>query len=392
MAAAALFLEIRQRSQSGLLIIRELKPERWPVDITVMPSSIELKMDEDCKVFNLPREVRVVPPSCRGLQYVPGDGLHMRLLVQAGLNTKVLPAVGESLKPKKSCTFYCQSCGQSIISNQTFLRVLSLPSEDWNDLVDEWCCHPSPFNDSMLHPQNGDCFLGPNYLLVDSGSISAGSGLEILDTDSQDAASNSSSSISNSKGNSRVICKRCKTLLGEVMPSGVTKYYFTELLIQPSEDSFPLIPRSAYIQSALAHSLIDLSSTRSTFRFSIRGTDGASYILIWLLNSDTFLVESAGNMAPSKVFTLLEFGMSSDSRPSEIWKAVKVLYHPCVKSRNKELIDAWGNDAGVRTLIFPPRTCLELLLMLSQSNVSLPPSLRWMNSFQHENTVYYSWH
>lgn len=52
-----------------------------------MQSLIKIQKGEDCKSINLPPEVRLVPSSCRGLQYVPGDGLHVRLLVQADLNT-----------------------------------------------------------------------------------------------------------------------------------------------------------------------------------------------------------------------------------------------------------------------------------------------------------------
>lgn len=65
----------------------ELNLESWPVDITLMPSLIELKSDKACKAFGLPPEVSIVPSSCRGLQYQPGEGLHMRLLVQADFST-----------------------------------------------------------------------------------------------------------------------------------------------------------------------------------------------------------------------------------------------------------------------------------------------------------------
>ncbi|XP_077161957.1 E3 ubiquitin-protein ligase E3D isoform X2 [Paroedura picta] len=380
--AAAVFLEIRRRMQSGLLIIRTSKLESRIMDIAVNPSSIEIKNSEDCWMLNLPPEVRIVPSSCRGLQYVPGDGLHVRLLIQAGLNTKLIPTVEDSLKSKKSCTFYCQYCGESIIKDRTFLRVLSLPGENWSDLVETWCCHPNPFNSKRLHPQNDDCFLGHNYFLVNSGSESPVSPSDLLQSPSQSAAPGNSSSVLNSKANSKVICKRCKTLLGEALPTGVTKYYFTELLVQPSEESFNIIPRSLFIQSVVAQCLLELSSTRSTFRFSIQGTEGTIYLLVWLLNSDTLLVESSGNSASNNGFTLFDYGVMSHSGPSEIRNAVKVLYHPCLKSRNKDLVDAWENDFGVHPLTFPSKTCLELILIMAQSNASLPPSLRCMNSFE----------
>ncbi|XP_066465940.1 E3 ubiquitin-protein ligase E3D isoform X2 [Tiliqua scincoides] len=347
-----------------------------------MPSLIEIKNGQDCKKISLPPEVSLVPSSCRGLQYVPGDGLHLRLLVQASSHAKLVSAVSDSLKSKRSCTFYCQSCGETVINNRAFLRVLSLPSENWSDLVDEWCCHPNPFNQNMLHPQNEDCFLGHGYFLLSSGNTLTEPESEILPSKSQDAPSESSGSVLNSKTNSRVICKRCKTLLGEVLSSGVTKFYFTELFVQPSEDTFNMIPRSLFIQSVVAQCLVELSTTRSTFRFSIQGLDGTVYILVWLLNSDTLLVESLGSVSCSNSSNLFGCGMSTNMRSSEIKNAIKVLFLPCLKSRNKDLVDAWENDIGVHPLTFPSKTCLELLLILSQSNASLPPSLRWMNSFQ----------
>ncbi|ETE71486.1 Ubiquitin-conjugating enzyme E2C-binding protein, partial [Ophiophagus hannah] len=312
----------------------ELNPESWPVDITLMPSLIELKSEKACRAFGLPPEVRIVPSTCRGLQYQPGEGLHMRLLVQADFSTKLTPAVGNGLKSKQSCTFFCQRCGESVINNRTFLRVLSLPFENWSDLVDEWCCHPNPFNDSLLHPQIDDCFLGHNYLLINSRTELSGT----ESGKSEDEWTTSSESVLNSQANGKIICKRCKTLLGEAMPSGVIKYYFTELLVQPSEDSFCIIPRSSFIQTVVAKCFMELTFSRSTFRFSIQGMDGTVYILV-----------------------------------------TEFLFH-------SSLVDAWREDIGVSPLTFPSKTCLELLLILSQSNALLPPSLRWMNSFQVSKT------
>ncbi|KAL8186203.1 UNVERIFIED_CONTAM: hypothetical protein K2H54_066072 [Gekko kuhli] len=88
--------------------------------------------------------------------------------------------------------------------------------------------------------------------------------------------------------------------------------------------------------SVVAQCLLELSSTRSTFRFSIQGTEGTIYILMWLLNSDTLLAESSGNSASNNGFTFFEHGVMSNSEPSEIRNAIKVLYHPCLKRRNKE--------------------------------------------------------
>ncbi|KFP52114.1 E3 ubiquitin-protein ligase E3D, partial [Cathartes aura] len=194
-----------------------------------------------------------------------------------------------------------------------FLRVLPLPSENWSALVEEWCCHPNPFARSTLHPQHDDCFLGDTFFLLNSGNESH-----------------------KSKENTRVICKRCKTMLGETVSSDTIKYYVTEVIIRPSEGSFSPTPRSQFVQSMIAQCLVELSSAKSTFRFTIKGDNGKIYILIWLLNSDTLLVESLGSSCSHSVFTLFGDIFMPSSGPVGTWNAVKVLYQPCIKSRNKE--------------------------------------------------------
>ncbi|NXP84389.1 UBE3D ligase, partial [Passerina amoena] len=249
-----------------------------------------------------------------------------------------------------------------------FLRVLPLPSENWNDLVEEWCCHPNPFARRTLHPQHGDCFVGDTFLLLNSRNES-----HVPESPK-------------SKENTRVICKRCKTMLGETVSSGTIKYYVTEVVIQSAEGGFSPTPRSQFVQSIVAQCLLELSSAKSTFRFTIKGDNGKTYILIWLLNSDTLLVESLGSSSSHSDFTLFGDILTLSSGPVGSWNALKVLYQPCIQCRNKELADAWEDDMGVHPLKFPSETCLELLLILGLSTTSLPPSLRCMNSFQVRNS------
>ncbi|NXI72334.1 UBE3D ligase, partial [Anseranas semipalmata] len=331
-----------------------------PADIGVTAGRLEVRSGGACVAVALPPGVSLAPSSCRGLRRLPGDGLHLRLRLRAAPGgAELVYNLRESLKPQKNYIFYCQSCGDVIVKERKFLRVLPLPSENWSALVEEWCCHPNPFARSTLHPQRDDCFLGDTFFLLNSGIESH-----------------------KSKENSRVICKRCKTMLGETISSDTIKYYVTEVIIQPSEGSFSTIPRSQFIQSMVAQCLVELSSAKSTFRFTIKGDDGKIYILIWLLNSDTLLVESLGSSSSHSVFTLFGDIFMPNSGRVGTWNAVKVLYQPCIKSRNKELADAWENDFGVHPLKLPSETCLELLLILGLSTTSLPPSLRCMNSFQ----------
>lgn len=328
------------------------------LDFTVTPTSLLLRTPDRCTEIRLPAGVRLVPSSCRGLQYIGGDGLHLRLQAQAESSPQLMPVFNRSLQAQARCTFYCQSCGDVTIKDRKLLRVLPLPSENWAALVGEWCCHPDPFANKPLHPRENDCFLGDSFFLVNLRS----------DVEQEP------------KANTKVICKRCKVILGETISSETTKFYMTEIIIQPSERSFPNIPRSQFVQSVVAQCLVELSSTRSTFRFTVQGQDGKVYILLWILNSDSLVIEPLRRSGCVRKFPLLEDTSETDS--SSACNAIKLLYQPCIKSRNEELASSWESDISVHPLTLPSATCLELLLILSRSNASLPLSLRQMNSFQ----------
>lgn len=328
------------------------------MDLTVRPFSLRLATSEGCTEIRLPAEVRLVPSSCRGLQYVAGDGLHLRLQAQAEFSTKPISIFNRSSEAQECCTFYCQSCGEVIIKDRRLLRVLPLPSDNWGALVEDWCCHPDPFANKPLHPKENDCFIGDSFFLVNLRS----------------------NLWQEPKANTKVICKRCKVVLGATVSSETTKFYMTEVIIQPSERSFSIIPRSQFVQSVVAECLVELASARSTFRYTIQGQDGKVYILLWLLNLDSLVAESLKCSKQIKKFPLFEDTLKSDSSSS--CNAVKVLYQPCIKSRNEKLASLWEGDISVHSLTLPSATCLELLLILSRSNAMLPPSLRQMNSFQ----------
>ncbi|XP_030054934.1 E3 ubiquitin-protein ligase E3D isoform X2 [Microcaecilia unicolor] len=329
------FLEVRRESQSALLILGCQLEEHLPVDISVTPTLLEVKAAEHCETIDLPVGVRIAPSSCRGLQYVSGDGLHMRLRVQVDISTKLVPAWNSSLQAQKCCVFYCQSCGDNIMKERVFLRVLPLPNENWSSLVEEWCCHPDPFANRVLQPCHDDCFLGDTYLLVNASNESCVPETKGDQPESSHPTLTNNSTLK-SKENTRVTCKRCKAILGERVSSETVKYYITEIMVQPAVNDIKMIPRSQFLESVISQHLVAFTSTRCTFRFCLQGHDGKTYILLWLLNSDTLLVESTRKSSSGSDFTLFENSSTSKPRSLEANNAIKILYHPCTKFCNKE--------------------------------------------------------
>ncbi|KAM4692733.1 E3 ubiquitin-protein ligase E3D [Discoglossus pictus] len=370
-------LEIRRSMHSGTLILGGLEDRRFPVDVSVNSSSIEIQSPEGCERIRLPEEVKLVPSSCRYLQHIPGEGLHVRLQVQVDCNTEIVPTLKEILKAGKKYNFYCQSCGELIIREQQFLRVLPLPSENWSSLVEEWCCHADPFANRNCLPKVNDCFLGDTFLLVNKANLSDPPG----ETNEKSSASHSVDvNVSKSKENTKVICKRCKAILGETVSSDAVKYYITEVMIQPSCQEFNIISRAQFVESIIVQLLMEFSVSRSTFRFCVQGQDGKLFLLLWLLNVDTLLLESARSSGKTSSFTDNTPALSSESTQAK--NVARVLYVPCTENRNKELVNKWLNETGAQTLTLPSNTCLELALLLSLSNACLPLSLRFMNNWQ----------
>ncbi|XP_042638209.1 E3 ubiquitin-protein ligase E3D [Orycteropus afer afer] len=298
-----------------------------PTDISITSSSLQMKTPEGCTEIYLPAEVRLVPSSCRGLQYVAGDGLHLRLQTQAELSTKPISLFNQRPRAQEYCIFYCQSCGEVIIRDS--VRCLSE-------------CHTF---DAHPHMPIFQCGLG--LVTPKEQSIQAHLG-DTVDL-APDHCSKSEYCNKKPKANTKVICKRCKIMLGEIMSSGISNKVCTWVYLKKDWSLF-------------------------------LNTTSQSEELLWLLNSDSLVIGSLENSKSIKKFPLLEDILKEDS--SSVWNAIKVLYQPCIKNRNEKLASSWESDISVHSLTLPAATCLELLLILSENNTTLPVSLRCMNSFQ----------
>lgn len=68
------------------------------------------------------------------------------------------------------------------IFSRKFKRVLELPSENWLELAQDWCCHGTSHLTSVagvLEPGEKDCFVGEYYIKLHSSTLQPGT-LQIL--------------------------------------------------------------------------------------------------------------------------------------------------------------------------------------------------------------------
>ena len=65
-----------------------------------------------------------------------------------------------------------------LFSSRQFNRVLELPSENWFELSQDWCCHGSSHLTSVagvLEPSEKDCFVGEYYIKLHPSAVEPGS-------------------------------------------------------------------------------------------------------------------------------------------------------------------------------------------------------------------------
>ncbi|XP_026770250.2 E3 ubiquitin-protein ligase E3D isoform X2 [Pangasianodon hypophthalmus] len=377
------FLELRERLQSGLLIIRtDVVKDTSEVQVSSGDSALEIHIPDGIYEVKLPPEVSLVEGSCQKSPELNVDGLHVRVRLKVGQCSEAQDSAIQHLRAQRSYCFLCQSCGAMLLKDRVFRRVLPLPNGNWNTLVDDWCCHPDPFANKKLLPQQEDCLLGDTYFLLTRDS----SYDQILTNgvDSSDVHTGSNLHSGKPLGHRNVVCKNCSAVLGEAVTTEVLKLYITEVVVRQSEDGEFTMPqnRQHFLERALGSRLVELSSAQSIFRFSIQTPDGKAVIMLWLLNMDTLTASFSEKAISSDILVSASDRHPNKHQSRQAVRAIKVLYLPCSHGQQDEAVDAWEKDISVHPLILPRSTCEEVLQLLSSSTKTLPSSLCSMNCYQ----------
>ncbi|XP_059195837.1 E3 ubiquitin-protein ligase E3D [Centropristis striata] len=380
------FLELRKRLQSGLLIVGKAVAKS-PADVSVTggDSSLHIRTPTGELSLTLPAGVAFEQESC-----VPtpagescGEELHFRLRISVTRSTdeEASDSVMETLRAKETYCFYCQGCMTRLLEDRTFKRVLPLPNGNWNAIVDDWCCHPDPFANKKLLPRAEDCLLGDTFLLLArDGSCEQTLTQEVSPVGSED----SQDSKKPCRRLALISCKSCSSVLGEAVAPESLKLYITQVVVEPAVgDRKPeaALNRLLFLEKTVAAKLLRLSTSMSTYHFSVQTPDGKAFLLVWLLNSDS-ITASVPEMCVGG-----ERSISSPAlhRPSpRAARALKLLYTACsdTSMQQRDILTSWEANAIGHPVVLPLSVCEELQQVMDDSNSTLPVSMRRMRSYE----------
>ncbi|KAM9309744.1 E3 ubiquitin-protein ligase E3D [Pholidichthys leucotaenia] len=380
------FLELRKRLQSGLLIVgKNISESPKDVVVTGEDSCLRIRTPGGELSLTLPAGVTFEQGSC-----IPtpagessGEELHFRLRINIEQRTdEDSPAnVTEGLRAKETYCFNCQGCMTRLLEDRVFKRVLPLPNGNWNAIVDDWCCHPDPFANKKLLPRAEDCLLGDTFvLLARDGSCEQTLTEEVSPVGTDD----SQDPKKPCHRLTLISCASCLSVLGEAVTPETLKLYITQVVVEPAVgDRKPEASanRSLFLERTVAARLLDLSNSLSTFHFLVQSPGGKAFLLLWLLNSDSIIssVPETGAKAERSV-------SSPDfHRPSlRATRALKLLFISCSDTgiQQRDIITSWEVNAIGHPVVLPQKVCEELQRVMGDSNSELPASMRCMRSYQ----------
>ncbi|KAF9960979.1 hypothetical protein BGZ72_005282 [Mortierella alpina] len=278
-------------------------------------------------------------------------------------------------------------------------RVVDLPSEHWQELVDCWMCHEEDFTELRegdLGARLGQALVGGTYLLIHAGDVDRHA--VAIEEDAR--------SIDWTKGIKRrwrpLACSRCMYPVGdgwyqsrredgtdlEMIQVKFHKYLVRFLGEDQETHQRLMIPKQRFAPYVAAE-IFESARHHATYRFIIQDRiTGKDMMLLWMLNWDSTILT---NLQPKqdKQICWDELLRADFTRSSAVEgkrkgkKVLKVLYLKAVPeedqgsepSKETALWDAWRGDPGVERLEYQERLVHGLLTLLEQSTSCLPPSL-----------------
>ncbi|KAK9760278.1 E3 ubiquitin-protein ligase E3D [Basidiobolus ranarum] len=326
------------------------------------------------------------PVNTRGVSLTPSEhGAEIKLpLIRSKYtnNNHLLSEVQiplNAMELKGVSTIKCGFCKHQLTKkNNLFQKTLDLPSEHWLELADCWMCHQDDYQQVQkgeISARSGTLLVGNTYLLVSSEDIEANT----IITEERD--SEKLKSFKFKKWHS-VICSRCLSTLGEglldnneenLVSVRLKKY---EVILNSAQEK--IIPKPSFLSFIIAD-LLEISKSSASYHFIIEEKAQKTPLLqIWVFSWNTAVSSNA------RLNVSVEDDSVKELEQYPLTTVLKVLYNDISDPQNMDsqrLFDKWKNNKQVETLSYPSDHCLELLLSLRLSTLSLPPVKRKMNSF-----------
>ncbi|KAI1315881.1 hypothetical protein EDD11_000257 [Mortierella claussenii] len=281
-------------------------------------------------------------------------------------------------------TVGCGCCGALLLKSddlksQPIERVVDLPSEHWQELVDCWMCHEEDFTELRegdLGARLGQALVGGTYFLIHAANVDQGA-VVIED----DAAAVDLTWLEDGTDLEMIQVKFHKYMVVSRGTAGSTQ--------EPLS-----IPRQRFA-SYVAAEIFESARHHATYRFILQDRlNGQDMILLWMLNWDSTIITNQEPILDKQILwdASLQPDLVDDAstrpRSAGAAKVMKVLYLQALSREqeavqtmegaySKEMVlwDKWRGDPGVEKLQFQKTLLLGLLTMLEQSTRCQPPSI-----------------
>ncbi|CAO3563572.1 unnamed protein product [Mortierella alpina] len=279
-------------------------------------------------------------------------------------------------------------------------RVVDLPSEHWQELVDCWMCHEEDFTELRegdLGARLGQALVGGTYLLIHAGDVDCHA--VAIEEDAR--------SIDWTRGIKRrwrpLACSRCMYPVGdgwyqsrredgtdlEMIQVKFHKYMVRFIGEDKQTRQRLMIPKQSFAPY-VAVEIFESARHHATYRFIIQDrVKGHDMMLLWMLNWDSTILTNQRPKQDQQIcwddLLRADFTNPASTEGKRKGKKVlKVLYLRAVPeehlvsgpSKETALWDAWRGDPGVERLEHQERLVHGLLTLLEQSTSCLPPNLK----------------
>ncbi|XP_039274379.2 E3 ubiquitin-protein ligase E3D-like [Styela clava] len=473
------FMEVCDQVHAINIVLRE---KDIPLHVLVEPRRISTQSYSG-EITIYPLTLEVDPSSCSAMRFNSQEGISMRLQVTSfeDVPTSYIPmgTLVERLSDAfdrlngQNCFCGCKICGINFLKNNVkFNRVLSLPSEHWEDMSSSWtCCSHSHGKKGMCAdterlkldeypfiPRIGEIFENDFYVIFYPKAVVRNNVLLY-----PPAKHNKNDAKKFKYEKSMLKCGRCYSVIGEALvvnSKSVRTYNFYKSAVEFKsyyEDFLQPIFSSAFLlERVLANELSNEVKSNTTYKFILQDEMKKPYLIIQVLNTDarvrfhlpeydepcdhkgnpcccveypprylgaedwelamprqmksdkeaaikdsTRLLQRAfvslrafrypsvlegllkmnDKLVPPDILSLYKFSANKlplrptcDSTLEDygVERVVKVLYMSATTKSGAKLAKDWQKDFNVRVMTFPYSICMDALLVLITSTLSMP--------------------